>query len=210
MSEQDNGQVTILKYPTTDKREDWKAYWEAQGQPWRTEPEINNERQKYLDERRNIRPDIEQGIYPFKDVRLSRADVEWLLATHENGRGPVDWNDENQQQRQGLDLCGADLHNEDLRALPLTGLHGGYVGSGTFGELKVPVYPEQFTVAAINLENSILIGAHLERAILTHARLVNGSLFNAHLEKADMRSAHLKNARLQGAYLAGANLLYAH
>jgi hypothetical protein len=43
---------------------------------WRTEPEIDEERRRYLVERRAIRPDIEKGIYPFKDEKLDRADVE--------------------------------------------------------------------------------------------------------------------------------------
>ncbi len=57
----------------------WHAYWEAQNQPWRTEPEIDTERQEFLAKRRSITPNIEEGLYPFKDVKLSRADVEWLL-----------------------------------------------------------------------------------------------------------------------------------
>ncbi len=60
---------------------------------WRTEPEIDGERQQFLRQRLMIVPDIQQGIYPFKDVRLSRADVEWLLITHEQGRGPIEWSD---------------------------------------------------------------------------------------------------------------------
>lgn len=66
----------MLKRPTTDDPEAWKAYWEAQGQPWRTEPEIDVERQKYLNERRAIIPDIKKGIYPFKNIKLTRADME--------------------------------------------------------------------------------------------------------------------------------------
>src|ERR1700694_5489944 len=100
MSEQDNVQVSTLQRPTTDNREDWKDYWKQQGQPWRTEPEIDEKRQKYLEERRSIVPDTKQGIYPFKGEKLSRADVEWLLAIHENGRGPVDWSDESQRERK--------------------------------------------------------------------------------------------------------------
>src|SRR2546423_1374635 len=117
-----------LQRPANDDKKAWKALWEAQGQPWRTEPEIDAERQKYLAERRSIAPDIEQGVYPFKDIKLSRADVEWLLATHENGKGPVDWSDEKQRQRRGLDLRGADLRQVDLQRLPLACLHGGLDG----------------------------------------------------------------------------------
>jgi hypothetical protein len=51
MSEQENGQISTLPRPTTDNREEWIAYWWRQGQPWRTEPEIDTKRQEYLDER---------------------------------------------------------------------------------------------------------------------------------------------------------------
>lgn len=117
MSDQDNGQIATLQRPTTDDPEAWKVYWKAQGWLWRTEPEIDAERQKYLTERRAIIPDIKQGIYPFGGIKLNRADVEWLLVTHENGRGPIDWNDESQRKRLGLDLRGADLRQVDLHHL---------------------------------------------------------------------------------------------
>ncbi len=93
--------------------------------PWRTEPEIDLERQKFLAERLAIKPDIKNGIYPFKAVKLTRADVEWLLANHEKGHGPVDWSDEQQRERMGLDLRGAELRQMDLRNLPLTRMLGG-------------------------------------------------------------------------------------
>lgn len=83
MSNQDSTETSTLQYTTTSGPEAWKAYWKAQGQPWRIEPEIEVERQRYLAERRSITPKIEEGIYPFKDIKLTRADVEWLLATHE-------------------------------------------------------------------------------------------------------------------------------
>ncbi|GAC1457371.1 MAG: hypothetical protein PVSMB2_12180 [Ktedonobacteraceae bacterium] len=78
---------------------------------WRTEPEIAHERQNFLRQRLKIPPNIQQGIYPFKDVQLTRADIEWLLATHEQGRGPIDWSDHSQRARQGIDLRGADLRH---------------------------------------------------------------------------------------------------
>jgi hypothetical protein len=95
MSEQDGILAFTLQRPTTDDRQAWKAFWKAQGQPWRIESEIDTERQQYLTEFRSIKPDWERGIYPFKDIKLNRADIEWLLATHENGRGPIDWSKEN-------------------------------------------------------------------------------------------------------------------
>ena len=59
MSEQDKTATTI-QYPTTNDPEAWKAYWNTKGQPWRTVPEIDAGRQKYLDEQRSITPDIKQ------------------------------------------------------------------------------------------------------------------------------------------------------
>src|SRR5438045_704102 len=125
MSEQDSRQAKKTQHRNTNNTEAWKTYWKAKGYPWRTEPEIDAERQTYLVERRKIAPDFEQGIYPFKDIKLNRADVEWLLATHQHGRGPVDWDDKNQREREGLDLRGADLRMVDLSNLPLAKVYGG-------------------------------------------------------------------------------------
>src|SRR5260221_11765619 len=91
-------------------------------QPWRTEPEIELARQEHLRRCLATTPDITRGIYPFKGMKLNRADVEWLLATHANGHGPRVGSEE--QQRQGLDLRGADLRDADLHALPLARLRG--------------------------------------------------------------------------------------
>src|SRR6266702_1017481 len=189
MSEQDSIQSSTLKHPTTDDREEWRTYWKAQGQPWRTEPEIGAERQKYLAARRAIIPDIKQGIYPFKDIKLSRADVEWLLTTHDNGRGPVDWDDPSQRRRSGLDLRGADLNGEDLRHLPLARLQGGLAGDDWR-----QATPEQRHIAAIHLEKAILTYTHLEGGVLTHAHLQGAALNETHLESADAYEAHFESS----------------
>src|SRR5215469_9149501 len=94
--------------PKADDAEGWREYWRIQKQPWCTEPEIDAKRQAELSKCRDIIPDIKHNIYPFKAMKLSRADVEWLLATYEDGLGPVDWSDASQHERQGLDLRGAD------------------------------------------------------------------------------------------------------
>lgn len=35
---------TMLQRPANDDEDAWKAYWKTQGQPWRWEPEISQER----------------------------------------------------------------------------------------------------------------------------------------------------------------------
>ncbi|MBV9229673.1 MAG: pentapeptide repeat-containing protein, partial [Chloroflexi bacterium] len=175
-----------------------RVYWQAQNQPWRIEPEIDTERQKYLAKRRVIIPNIEKGIYPFKEVKLNRADVEWLLATHENEQGPVNWSDERQRDRQGLDLRGAYLNDIDLQGLPLARLQGGIAGNDWTSAL-----PEQRLMAAVHLERAMLTYAHLEGSILTHAHLQGTKLSGAHLESVDAFGAHFEGsspANLRGAY----------
>lgn len=175
-----NGKTPAIQRPLDDDVEAWKVFWEAQGQSWRREPEIDLERQKYLSNQRAIKPDIKQGIYPFKDIQLSRADVEWLLATHENGRGPVDWSDQTQHARYGADLRGANLNDTDLSELPLARLRGGLTGrEWDYATGK------QRRLAAIRLERTLLTYAHLEGSILTYAHLQGASLDAAHLESAD-------------------------
>src|SRR6266571_4300684 len=181
MLEQENKPPSSLQRPTTDDRNAWHTYWQKLEQSWRTEPEIVAERQRYLTERLSIIPNIERSIYPFKDIKLNRADVEWLLATFENGRGPVQWNDGRNRPRSGLDLRGADLHGVDLQNLPLSRIQGGL----TVKEWD-DATSEQREMASVHLEGASLSGAHLNDAFL--------------------RSAHLEGANFKKARLAGANL----
>ena len=197
MSEQDTTQASPLQRPPHDDKEAWKAYWREQGQPWRTEPEIDAERQTYLAERRSTMPDSMQGIYPFKGIRLHRADVEWLLATHEKGRGPVYWTDESQRSRQGLDMRGADLSQEDLRGLPLACMQGGLA----FGEW-VDATEEQRNMAAVRMQKASLSEAQLQEAHLGDAQLQKANLSGAQLPGADLRKAQLDGVNLEGAILS--------
>ncbi len=178
--------------PAPDDRDAWKAFWAALGQPWRTEPEIDSNRQAELARCRAIDPDIEQGIYPFSGMKLSRADVEWLLATHESKHGPIHWS---QQEREGIDLRGADLRRVNLQGLPLAGIHGGLIWFR-----GKPETAEQREAAAV----------HLEEADLSRADLRGANLRFAHLERADLYWTHLERADLNGAYLVGADLQWAH
>ena len=201
-------QSTALHHPAHSDKEVWKAYWKHQHQPWRTEPEIAPERQSYLAERRKIAPDIEQGIYPFKDIepKLSRADIEWLLATHENGHGPIDWSDANQRIRQGLDLRGADLRQVDLRGLPLARSLGNlnrseWFNASTGQKEMAAVLLNGANLRNAHLEGAELRGAQLEKIILTEAYLMQAILFDAKLSGSALRGACLDQADLRGAHL---------
>ncbi|HEV2582961.1 MAG TPA: pentapeptide repeat-containing protein, partial [Ktedonobacteraceae bacterium] len=172
---------------------------------WRTEPEIDEERQKYLTERRSTTPNIELGIYPFKDIKLSRADVEWLLATHENGCGPIDWNDVSQRERVGLDLRGADLSFANLRGLPLASTIGGLSQAEW-----VRTTPEQSSAAAVHLIRANLQEAHLEGANFRKAILEGAYFHKAYLKEADFRRAHLRGAYFREADLEGSDFRLAY
>lgn len=138
-------------------------------------------------------------------MKLSRADVEWLLAAHENGRGPRARSDEQQQNRQGLDLRGADLRYVDLHALPLARLRGSLTR-----EEWDEATEEQRAAAAVLLTGADLSEAHLEGAELIGAHLEKVSLHEAHLEKADLSEARLERAFLARARLKEADLSEAH
>ncbi len=184
--------------------EEWRQHWQSQGQPWRTEPEIDAKRQEELSKRRAIVPDIEKGIYPFKGMKLSRADIEWLLATHENGRGPVDWSSERDlYERRGIDLRGADLRGVDLSGLPLTRMQGGL----TLKESREAT-DEQRRLAAVDLQEAILYTAQLQGATLTFAQLQHADLRHAQLQHTNLYGARLPNADLRKTDLDHATLDY--
>jgi hypothetical protein len=186
--------VTALQErPAPDGYVSWQEYWTSQGMPWRTEPEIDNERQRYLTERRATKPDIERGVFPFRDVnggiKLERPDVEWLLATHQDGRWPQEWGrTEPGMRRQGIDVRGADLRGADLRRLPLMQMRAG-LDAEDWGALS-----------ATQREKC---AAHFENANLHYAYLQDASLRSAHLEGANLQSTHLEGAMLRGAWLGG-------
>src|SRR6266700_2077171 len=199
--------------PHGDQPTAWQAYWQSLGQPWRREPEIDRARQELLESRRTVIPDSRQGVYPFKGMKLNRADVEWLLAIHENGKGPVDWRDQAQQRRQGLDLRGAVLsgnmgQSTDLRGLPLSRLQGGLAREKWSGWTKTS--KELLAQGAVDLEATDLFGTHLEGACLTAACLKQADLRLAGLDKANLTGAHLEEANLTGAHLGEANLTSTH
>ncbi len=151
--------------PTADQ-DPWRIHWQKQNQEWRTKPEISRERQAQLAGRLTV-PHYE---YPFKGMVLSRADVEWLLANHHGGQGPVQWDDAKDWRREGLDLRGAILCGEDLRGLPLTRLFARYA----------------------DLQRVRLFDAHLEVADFVGVNLRHADLSFAYLEQANFAGAWME------------------
>jgi uncharacterized protein YjbI with pentapeptide repeats len=204
--------------PATDDREAWTQYWKAiQPQEWfeswgfwRTEPEISPERQSYLLECLSTSPNIKKGIFPFKDIHLERADIEWLLANlSSNGYvGPINWDDPRQQNREGIDLRGTDLRKLDLSHLPLANMRGGLAQS----EWKGTTEKERDMAAArldgeeINLNGAHLEGAHLGKCHLDRAQLKGAHLQGAYLRRAWMIQTYLLQADMRGVILKGAHL----
>jgi uncharacterized protein YjbI with pentapeptide repeats len=205
MSNQDGKQATATLRPSTEDTQAWKAYWQTQGQPWRTQPEIDAKRQEELAQCHKIAPGIEKGIYPFKGMKLSRADVEWLLAMHKNGHRLADENDWRQPGPDGLDLRGANLRHVDLSLLPLTRLR-----TGLKYDEWINANVEQRAMAVVLMEGASLHWAHLEGAYFYEAHLEETDLREAHLEGAHFRGVHLEGALLRGAHLEGASLRNAH
>ncbi|GCE23293.1 pentapeptide repeat-containing protein [Dictyobacter kobayashii] len=193
-------------YPAGHDRDAWLAYWKARGQHWRSEPEIDAGRQHYLSQCMAVVPDIAQGIYPFKGISLSRADLEWLLAGHEDGRGPVDWDDEQQRGREGLDMRGVNLSRLNLRALPLARLRAALTWDEWTGATTAQRIEAQAHLEYCDLSHAHLEGAVLNRVQLQHARLTNASLVKADLSEAQLQNAQLSRAQLQGADLRKARL----
>ncbi|HEX2911081.1 MAG TPA: pentapeptide repeat-containing protein [Chloroflexia bacterium] len=185
---------------------DWVTHWQTLGQPWRTEVEIDPERQQFLSQRLAITVDVVAGRYPFKNVELNRADVEWLLATHEDGQGPVDWNDLSQRNRLGLDLRGADLRNQNLQGLPLTRLQAGiYWTEGSRRLTRAQIH-----AASIHLDEADLRSCQLQGAKLYHAYLQNAILGEAQVQEAQLNEANLQNTILLRCNFERANLEDAH
>jgi len=180
---------------------------------WRTEPEIDAQRQKYLSERHAIQADTKKGIYPFSNIdsKLTRADIEWLLIW----LGPVDWSDKKKRERVGLDLRGADLRGLNLSNLPLMRILGGLNWDqwkrATLEEREMAApHLEGTNLSNAHLEGAILQGAHLEGADLRDAHLEGSKLYGAYLKNVFLRDAHIEEARLRDTHLEGARLVHAH
>ena|SRR5215471_10943202 len=154
------------------------AYWKKQGQSWRTEPAIDEERQQQLLSYSQGSVDIERGS----------ADIEWLLAVEEKRNTEVRANGDTggkQQKLFGLDLRGADLSGVNLSDLPLMGLRAGLsLEEGRHATV------EQSRQASPNLTKADMSRAQLQRAQLSWAIVDEAVLVEAHLERETPSTPH--------------------
>lgn len=133
---------------------------------------------------------------------LTRADIEWLLAVHEseNMRGPVVLGFLGHERRQGLDLRGAILKNEDLSELPLARVRFGMASQ----EWRAHILKEHIFAAA-HVENVNFMRTDLREAGLIRLYCQGADFGEAHLERANLIGAHFEGAYLGRAYFAGCN-----
>ncbi len=187
----------------------WTAYWEEHGQPWRIEAEIEPARQQLLRKHLQIVADVTKMRFPFSEVALCRADIEWILANYfpEYTFAHQDSVSLSSLPTQPLilDLRGAHLEGINLRALPLPGVRAGLSDEEA---RQLPAAQRQ--AAAVHLEGSDLRDAFLLGAQLAGAHLERANLENAILMRANLTYASLHGANLSLAFLQGANLQHAH
>jgi hypothetical protein len=178
--------------------------------PWRTEPGIDKERQRYLGLRREVAPDIEKGIHPFRDengsFKRTRADVEWLLSIHENlgMTGPVDWSDPHQRERGGMNLQEAYLCGVDLSGMPLAraDMSRAHLDQAIFRDARL----EHASLYGANGMEAVFYSAHMHRANLTRSQFRKGGFGGADLKEATFGGADLRQANFAFSDLRGANL----
>ncbi len=205
-------QAPAIQRPANDDTEGWKAFWKERGQPWRTEPEIDKDRQQDLERcLANIPMEREKDILFFDGFQLNRNDIEWLLATQKKPDRIVYFNIDNEQRqrRESLALCGANLHKVNLSGLPMDRVN--LLEANLEGANLREAHLEEAILIRAHLESADLTGVYLEGAYLGEAHLEGASIFKAHLGKAVLNGSHLEKTNLsmtdlREAYLIGAHL----
>lgn len=217
--------------PTNGDRTHWQRYWAKRGLTWRWEPEISPTRQEDLAQWRSKIFDPIKHNFPFAGIELTRADIEWLLATHEDYQGPIGHHAAFKHEREGIDLRGAFIPSQtNLSQLPLTQVRCGLSffewihategqrkGAGTLLKgvnlSKAKLVRADLREAHLeeaNLYQTDLRGGHLRRADLKGANLEEADLCDADLRDADLKEANLYKVNLKSADLRGASLREVH
>lgn len=217
--------------PTNPEDPDgWVAYWTALGMPWRTEPENDEKQQRFLAERRAATPNYQRAVYPFAGINLARADIEWLLANHEDEgvRGPVVGTVAVAEPADPPDLSGIDLQGLAVDLL-LSGLSWqGEPGLSGPQEPDMPADADEQPPGrwGLDLRGADLRGVDVSnlplerlwgglpydwwREASTEQREAAAVLLEgANLRRASLQGAFLRNANLRGARLQSASLQFA-
>jgi uncharacterized protein YjbI with pentapeptide repeats len=224
----------VQRPTSTEDRAGWKTCWAAQGMAWRTEPEIDEARQMFLAERRAATPNYQRATYPFAGINLARADIEWLLAHHEDEgvRGPVVDTVTVAEPADPPNLSGIDLQ-ELAVGLLLSCPSGQWEGEPG---LSGPQEPDMLLDSDMDEQPPARWGLDLRGADLRGADLSNlplerlwGGLYGdwwreasikqreaaavllegADLRRASFAGAFLRNANLSGVQLQSASLQFA-
>ena len=116
------------------------------------------------------------------------------------------WNGERLVLRN-RNLSGLDFSEENNRNL-LT--EADLTGANLTNTVLTGAHLERAVLRGVNLTNTDLTGAHLERAVLIGAHLDYATLTKAHLTGADLAGADLTNTTLKGAILIRSILTGAH
>jgi uncharacterized protein YjbI with pentapeptide repeats len=156
-------------------------------------PERQAELQDYLD-RWQAESDHGERKGPFAEVRLSGADVRWLVTQF--------WRS-NDGTVPDLHLEGAQLNEAHLEGAHLDFAH-------LYGATLSSAHLEGAHLPGANLDGATLSGAQLDGANFGSAHLVGANLVGAHLVGAYFRESHLEGAIFARAHLEGANLMMAH
>ncbi len=191
--------------------------WIALQRRTNTEPEIDEKQQSVLIACLRTAPHDDPNFFPFLHWKLTRADVEWLLAHPLVDIDKLEESVEEMRENSGT-LLGqkaatnfrrelyeildnrqrVDLRGADLSGVNLSGLH--------LAEARL----EYADLMSADLRGAFLQGAHLEHAYLIDTHLEKTTLTRAHLQGANLKNAHLEGASLGDAHLEGTNLTRAH
>ncbi|HCG00446.1 MAG TPA: hypothetical protein DEV93_07855 [Chloroflexi bacterium] len=187
---------------------------------WRRNAPVSKVRQAELEHLHQSRNE-KKGTSGFEAVKLTRADVEWLLESYDNGRGPI--LDVSSDKRRGLSLAGVVFEGDELSDLPLSraDLRGAVFTKANLRRTQL----SEANLQGASFYGCDLKGADLSRAtlqdaafvfrtVLEGARLVDTDLRHVTLDEVNLKYAVLDYANLQdvqlpGALLHGASLRHA-
>jgi uncharacterized protein YjbI with pentapeptide repeats len=166
---------------------------------------------------------------PFDGIRLSGADVFWLVARVTVGapkptaiaklaKRLLSESDELAKRMllpavgdlhlEGAQLEGANLNYALLR---YAHLEGAYLFDAFLqGAMLMHAHLERAVLSDAHLEGAFLTEVHAEGAFFVRAHMEGARPIRAHLEKSHLQDAHLEDSYLSGAHLEGANLRNVH